>query len=222
MNRELMVNNIKELCKNRNMTVTGLEDTLGFSQGLIGRWKDKSPTLDRVIDIADYFSVSIDDMVGRTIPTNDAFLEVVYNMTNNGTFQWDKVSLTQSYIVAPKMTELYNEDEFSEVYYYTSLDEGYITMRCFSQHNKTLHPEKLDLFIQPSIGSDRVYQNYSVEQLLPLWVLVLSKTEDVPIDVKAENMKQKLIKPHLFTNRIFAYADKFNSQVDAANNNKEE
>lgn len=216
MNKELMVNNIKELCKNKNMTITGLEDILGFSQGLIGRWKDKSPSIDRIIDIADYFMVPIDDLIGRSTSINDAFIEAVYKMTKNGEFIWSNIG-AKSYIVAPKMAELYDEDKYNELYYYCNLDAGFITIRCLSEHGKTLYPSALDLYIQPSVGADRVYQDYSTEQLLPLWVLILSKLDDVPVDVKVENMKQNLINPNLSTSRLYNYALKFNAWVDAVN-----
>lgn len=222
MNKELMVNNIKELCKNRNMTVTGLEEVLGFSQGLIGRWKDKSPSIDRIVDIADYFNVQIDDIIGRSMQTSDLFLETLYNMTNNKTFRWSKLTPDRKYIIAPKMTEVFNEDIYNELYYYTEFDEGFITMYCFSQYDKTLCPKELNMYIQPSISSSRVYQNYSTEQLLPLWVLILSKIEDVPDDVKAENMKQKLLLPNLFTSRIHTYSVKLEEYTDTNSDNQKE
>ena len=64
MNNERMIETIRELCKKNNITPTKLEEELGFSQGLISRWKDKTPNIDRIIDIADYFHVSLDEVVG--------------------------------------------------------------------------------------------------------------------------------------------------------------
>lgn len=191
MNNELMINTIKELCKTKDITVTGLEEALGFSQGLIGRWKDKSPSLDRICDIADYFGVSIDYLVGRTIIIFDPFLDALYNMTNNKSLRWERLKSYDSHIKITKTID-YDEDKYNEIYYYALFDSGYIIVRCFSEHNKTIKPIELNVYVQPSL-EDAVYQDYQTEQLLPLWILILSKVKDIPKDIIAENMKQKLI-----------------------------
>lgn len=191
MNNELMINTIKELCKTRNITLTGLEEILGFSQGLIGRWKDKSPSIDRICDIADFFGVSIDYLLGRSLIIPDPFMEALYNMTNNKLLIWKRLSSAQTDLNISKTID-YDEEEYDEIYYYSSFDSGYIAVRCLSAFNKTLKPRELDIYIQTPL-KEMVYQDYTTEQILPLWVLILSKADNVPNDVVAENMKQKLI-----------------------------
>lgn len=196
MNNELMINKIKDLCKNENITVTRLEEMLGFSQGLISRWKDKSPTLDRVVDIADHFHVSLDELTGRIDNFEDKFLAIVYNQTISGSLLWRRITNNEnSNIIRPHRDELYSSDYYTEMAYYATYNEGYFIINCFCKHNNTSSPIELDLYIQPTDKDDLVYQNYTLEQLKPLWIAILKSLydEEAPDDVKAENLKQQII-----------------------------
>lgn len=58
-----MLERIKRLCKERGMSVSGLEDACGVSRGTIGRWGENIPSVDRVARVAKYLGVSIDYLV---------------------------------------------------------------------------------------------------------------------------------------------------------------
>jgi len=51
---------IKKLASKQNITVKELENQYNFSNGTIGSWNEKSPKIDKLILIADYFNVSLD------------------------------------------------------------------------------------------------------------------------------------------------------------------
>lgn len=59
-----LVERIKELCQNVNITTSQLERELGFSNGLISRWDKSSPSVDKIVDVAQYFHVSLDFLLG--------------------------------------------------------------------------------------------------------------------------------------------------------------
>lgn len=61
---------IKELCLNRGISVTKLEEELDFGQNTIYQWKKRTPSVERVQKVADYFDVSIDFLLGRTNQMN--------------------------------------------------------------------------------------------------------------------------------------------------------
>lgn len=65
MNNQILVNNIKKLCKENNVTISVLERELFMSPGLISRWTKNMPALDRVIEIANYFNVPLDTLIGN-------------------------------------------------------------------------------------------------------------------------------------------------------------
>ena len=57
---------IKALCERDGISVTKLEQTLGFSSNSIGKWGKSgvSPSSDKIAKIATYFEVSADYLLG--------------------------------------------------------------------------------------------------------------------------------------------------------------
>lgn len=56
-----------ELCEKNGITLYNLESQLGFSHGTLRRWReDRSPNVDSMCKVADYFGVSIDWLCGRS------------------------------------------------------------------------------------------------------------------------------------------------------------
>lgn len=60
---------IKELAKERKISIRELEKRLGYSNGYFSKWKNVSPNSDGLAKVADYFDVSVDYLLGRdTLP----------------------------------------------------------------------------------------------------------------------------------------------------------
>lgn len=57
---------IKELAKKRGIPLAKLEESLGYSTNYFYTLKTKTPNADRLQEIADYFNVSTDYLLGRT------------------------------------------------------------------------------------------------------------------------------------------------------------
>ena len=55
-----MLEKIKELCKEKNITIAALELKLGFGKCTIAKWKTSNPTVDKLKKVADYFEVPIE------------------------------------------------------------------------------------------------------------------------------------------------------------------
>lgn len=60
-----MVGYIKSLCDRDGVTFAELERFLGVGNGTLARWDDNSPSVNRVKAVADYFGVSIDDILSK-------------------------------------------------------------------------------------------------------------------------------------------------------------
>lgn len=56
---------IKMLCKRHGITVAELERKAGLSHSTIARWDRNAPSIDKVAAVADYFGMSIDELIGR-------------------------------------------------------------------------------------------------------------------------------------------------------------
>lgn len=55
---------IESLCKENGISIARLEVTLGLGNGTIGRWgKGVSPTVEKLKLVADYFSVTVDELI---------------------------------------------------------------------------------------------------------------------------------------------------------------
>lgn len=61
-----LVKKIKELCKEKKITFAEVERKIGISNGQIRRWDSVSPKSETLKNVADYFDVSVDYLLGRT------------------------------------------------------------------------------------------------------------------------------------------------------------
>ncbi len=57
---------IKELARLRGISIRQLEEKLGFGNGVINRWRNNTPGVDKVKSVAKYFNVSLDYLLGLT------------------------------------------------------------------------------------------------------------------------------------------------------------
>lgn len=57
---------IKELCKKQGISLNTLEEKLNYPRNTLYRYKTQTPSSERVSEIADYFNVSTDYLLGRT------------------------------------------------------------------------------------------------------------------------------------------------------------
>lgn len=56
---------IKQLCAEKGISVRALEEKLGYGNGVIRRWQKNTPSIEKVQNVADYFEVSVDYLLGR-------------------------------------------------------------------------------------------------------------------------------------------------------------
>lgn len=68
---------IKKLCDDKKITISQLEQELGFGVSTISKWKRQNPSTNKLSDVAEYFGVSLDYLTGRTSnsKTSDDILE---------------------------------------------------------------------------------------------------------------------------------------------------
>ena len=59
----MILENIKRLCRERNTSIFALEKALGIGNGVIGKWSKSSPTVEKLAAVADYFGVTVDELL---------------------------------------------------------------------------------------------------------------------------------------------------------------
>lgn len=61
----MLVETIKKICEQKNLSINALEQMSGIGRGNIGRWDHVSPGLDKVTAVADALGVGVDELLGR-------------------------------------------------------------------------------------------------------------------------------------------------------------
>lgn len=65
--KSVLYHRIKWLCSQKGVPISKLESDLGFGNSSIKKWERvSSPSVNKVIAIANYFGVSVDYLLGRT------------------------------------------------------------------------------------------------------------------------------------------------------------
>lgn len=59
----MILKKISKLCEERKISISKLEKECGIGNGTIGRWKDSTPTVDKLKKVADYFGVTLDELL---------------------------------------------------------------------------------------------------------------------------------------------------------------
>lgn len=60
-----LLSKIKQLMFQKKMTLAELERRLDLANGSISKWEKRTPGVDKVQKVADYFGVSVDYLLGR-------------------------------------------------------------------------------------------------------------------------------------------------------------
>ena len=59
----MILENVKRLCKQKQTSIWALEKALGIGNGTISKWETSSPSVDKLKRVADYFGVTVDDLL---------------------------------------------------------------------------------------------------------------------------------------------------------------
>lgn len=102
-----IVERIKSLCITENITIKELERIIQISNGSIRHWNEKTPSVERVLLVADYFKVSLDWLVtgkesGNLTPEEQILVETYRHADDRGkknimaTVENEKIQLKSS------------------------------------------------------------------------------------------------------------------------------
>lgn len=60
--RALLVENIKEICKQKDLTILQVEKAAGLPKNSIYKWDSNKPAYTKVVAVADVLNVSLDEI----------------------------------------------------------------------------------------------------------------------------------------------------------------
>ena len=195
MNNDKMIDNIKALCKKHNITITKLEEELGMSQGLISRWTKSAPSLSRIIDIADYFNVSLDEIVGRQEINKDDVITPIINMTYNNIFQWDMIDDYDNLTINNKSyDDIFDLCEDEVEIYKCNFNNSYIFLVSqYELEQGVVESLDIQLYIQADETCCPVKQGEHNERIQELWITIREQYLGVPDEIKANIVKNRII-----------------------------
>lgn len=195
MDNELLVKSIKNICQINNISVSQLENKLGFSPSLISRWNKTSPSLDKIVDIADYFHVSLDEVVGRTLtPKNNLttqFIDRLYKATELNQLNWENCS--------EKVDDLQDDENIaiedggyqkSELFIAQYNNGSFWLYSQYDKNKGVIEEIDVQIFIQPEKNiNNLVIQEGDEEKLNNLWLYLHTKFYGTLDEIKAEELK---------------------------------
>lgn len=83
-----LLNTMKTMCKSHGISIAELERSAGLSHSSVARWDRNIPSVDKVAAVADFFGVTIDEMLGRSAPEISAedrqILELFHQLNEDG------------------------------------------------------------------------------------------------------------------------------------------
>ena len=83
-----LLNLLKDLCKERGITIAQVERGAGLALTTIAKWNRITPGIDKVASVADYLGISIDELLGRSAPeisaTDRQILELFRQLNEDG------------------------------------------------------------------------------------------------------------------------------------------
>ena len=60
----MLVDNIRNLCKERGISISALERASKLGNGTISRWDESSPRVDNLLSVAKCLDVTLDEILG--------------------------------------------------------------------------------------------------------------------------------------------------------------
>lgn len=192
MDNELLVSNIKNLCKTNNIPISQLEKDLGFGSGLISRWTKADPSLGKIIDIANYFYVSLDVLVGRRVRRQDAesLIPLLLKLTQTKKITWKDGEMF-SFPTDIENLEIYQDDH--EIIW-TELAGGYLYLVVqYTIRHGRFEEMDLEIYLQPNSDSLPVLQDADYSDLYDLWLSARYDIFGVPDDYKADKFVSDIL-----------------------------
>ena len=194
MDNEKLVKTIRNICKENSISVSQLEKELNFGAGLISRWVKTDPSLSKIIEIADYFNVHIDDLIGRTLKSNNAaseqFIDKLFNMTVEKALEWTDMTDVIPSMESDEKYQLEDSGYNNKELFGACYNEGSFWIYAqYDEEKGNITDIYIEIYIQPDSNSSIVLQDAKDESAEKLWMYVHTLLFGSITEIKAEEFK---------------------------------
>lgn len=66
----LLYEKVATLCQNNNLTIAKLERECEMGNGTVRGWKNSSPSIENLKKVADYFNITVDELISDPAERN--------------------------------------------------------------------------------------------------------------------------------------------------------
>ena len=151
---EMLVNNIRKICKNKKILISQMEIDLGFSPGLISRWSrtKTSPSFDKVVSVMQYLDITYEELTGegkitsvnfssdskeRRSGSKNSTYEIILEKTMNGQMQWKRTGDQLPIGISP-LDDIFTDWHLYDIhkYYFTVIGQS-LFMLIIEYNSKT-------------------------------------------------------------------------------------
>lgn len=213
MSNEILVSNIRGLCKKNNTNVTNLEKAMNIGAGTISRWNKASPSFDTVMSIARYFKVSLDYLSGYAVNTDgaikigestayiiDYLLEETKKAEGNRSFWHDYEDSEISLLVFDLPSRNAKEKDIVKLFYASDENGYYLLDVVHSLNNCYEYNTEIRLYLVPDESVKPVLECSNKEALKPLYIMAneyMEKIEEQRIaGEKIRSQRDRIIKKY--------------------------
>lgn len=167
MDNGFLVNKIRELCKQKGISVSQMELELGFSLGLISRWSKTSPSIDKIIEVANYLEISLDELTGRgKKKEKDRLVRELCEATREGELLWLPYGKKEPFAYPLESLEELQQAEWQ--CFYCRYEEGFFII----VHEEIEDLEVCRLYVLADSYGIPIFRRADEEDLLALWEIV--------------------------------------------------
>lgn len=182
MNTDLLYTNIKEYCAQLEISISQLEKELHFGTGTIGKWKQSFPSIEKVIAVAQFFHISVDELCGlkkEKEVSKSKFMEGLIQKTLFNEIIWYSCSYHD--FMSVRFCPPFHYSEIDEIYG-TNYEAGSLYIK-FEGNNLTLYISLED--------TNCMKQEENIQQLLELWKII--KDKELEIQEKISEYKKMFV-----------------------------
>ena len=203
MKNEILLSNIRELCKKNSITIVTLEKNLGIGAGTISRWNKATPSFDKIEAIADFFQISIDELSGhRIVPNNtnnkqidkttQMIIEFLISESQSGNKQiiWVDYnsSLTKGNLLVDDMQGF--RSDINKLFYAYNEDGYYLLEVIYEMNSDFDYTTSLRLYLVPDEKTKPILECDDTAALRRLYINIMKEEKELEIQMKTEEKVQ--------------------------------
>ncbi len=167
MNNQKFVANVRGICKAKGLSVSQVENALGWSAGLISRWNKACPSIEKVAELIAYLGVPFEELLGDSQNAGEGesirVVEKLVRQTKKGEIVWQPC---REDVNAAELITMLEQDEISpELAYFYAYHKGYFFL-VMAENGKL--PLSLRLYLSPDRNTIPCLESDDVEGLAPL------------------------------------------------------